>query len=182
VVVQRVPCVFGAAITTLRAAIDAAAPLLVIGVGQAEGRIEMSIERVAINLDDGRIPDNAGRQPVDVAIEADGPAAYFATLPIKAITRALRAGGIPAAVSQTAGTFVCNHVFYGLMHYLATRPGGAHGTRGGFIHVPMLPEQAARHPGRPSMALATLGAGLRIAIETALALEQDIAETGGALN
>jgi len=149
-------------------------------VGQAGGRTELSIERVAINVDDARIADNAGAQPIDLTIAADGPAAYFATLPIKAIVRDLRAAGVPAMVSQTAGTFVCNHVFYGLMDGIARH--GLTGTRGGFIHIPYLPEQAARHPGAPSLALDTLIAGLRVAVQTTLTTDADIREQGGQLH
>jgi len=135
---------------------------------------------VAINVDDGRIGDNAGHQPIDQPVVAGAPAAYFSTLPIKAMVRDLRAAGIPAAVSNSAGTFVCNHLFFGLMHRAATRP--VPGMRAGFIHVPYLPEQAARLPGQPSMALATLVAGLRVAVATALAVRQDIRETDGRLH
>jgi pyroglutamyl-peptidase len=106
---------------------------------------------VAINIDDARIPDNAGHQPVDQSVVRDAPAAYFSTLPIKAMVRHLRDAGIPASVSNTAGTFVCNHVFYALMHRLSRR--AAPGVRGGFIHIPALPQQAARQPGMASMAL-----------------------------
>ena len=112
-------------------------------VGLAGGRAALSLERVAINLDDARIPDNSGRQPIDRAIVAGGPAAYFATLPIKAAVAALREAGLPAIVSNTAGTFVCNHVFYGLMHRAATIQAAF---RGGFLHVPYIPAQAARMP------------------------------------
>jgi len=180
IVARQLPCVFGAAITGIEALLDELKPDVVIAVGQAGGRTELSIERIAINVDDARIVDNAGAQPIDVTIAAAGPAAYFATLPIKAITRDLRAAGVPAMVSQTAGTFVCNHVFYGLMHALAQR-GNAH-TRGGFIHIPYLPEQAARHPGAPSLALDTLIAGLRVAVATTLATSDDVREQGGQLH
>ena len=130
-----------------------------MGLGQAGGRTEISIERVAINVDDARIPDNLGRQPIDAADrQADGPAAYFSTLPIKAIARDVRAAGIAAAVSNSAGTFVCNHVFYALMHRLATTPALAH-ARGGFVHVPYTPEQVAGKAGVPSMPLAAPGRG-----------------------
>jgi len=176
IVARQMPCVFGAAIEAMAAALDALDPVLVIAVGQAGGRAEMSVERVAINVDDARIADNAGAQPIDEPIVAGAPAAYFATLPIKAMVRDLRAAGVPASVSQTAGTFVCNHIFFGLMHLLATR--GAH-ARGGFIHIPYLPEQAAQHSGQPSLALETLVAGLRRAVQTALATEVDVREQGG---
>ena len=174
VVARQLPCMFGAAIKEVRLLIDELKPALVIAVGQAGGRPEMSVERVAINVDDARIADNAGMQPIDTAIVDGGPAAYFSTLPIKAIVRDMRAAGVPASVSQTAGTFVCNHVFYGLMHALGTS-----GVRGGFIHIPYLPEQAARHPGQPSLALETMIAGIRKAVETALSTQADVREGGG---
>ncbi len=177
---RRLPCVFGAALEVLCSAIDELQPELVVGVGQAGGRSEISLERVAINLDDARIADNAGGQPIDSSVVDRGPAAYFSTLPIKAIVRDLRSAGIPASVSNTAGTFVCNHVFYGLMHRLAV-PAGKRPVRGGFLHVPMLPAQAAVLGDAPSMALETLVAGLRIALRTALSVTHDIVETGGRL-
>ena len=176
---RQLPTVFGESRKVLGSLLQTLHPNVVIAVGQAGGRAEMSIERIAINVDDARIADNAGKQPIDVAIEHDGPSAYFSTLPIKAIVRELRAGGIPAAVSQTAGTFVCNHVFYGLMHAIARQKLPM---RGGFIHIPYLPSQAAKHPGQPSMAHDTLVAGLRIIIETTLRNAQDIRETGGQLH
>ncbi|WP_295537171.1 pyroglutamyl-peptidase I [uncultured Pseudacidovorax sp.] len=178
----QLPCVFGAALARLDQALDAGpAPVLVVGLGLAGGRAEITPERIAINVDDARIPDNAGRQPVDAPVAADGPAAYFSTLPIKAMVHALRAQGLPASVSNTAGTFVCNHLFYGLMHRLATRADLA-GTRGGFVHVPALPAQAARLPGMPCLPLETQVQALRVLLRTALAVRQDIAEAGGALH
>ncbi|MDM0069776.1 pyroglutamyl-peptidase I [Variovorax sp. J31P207] len=177
---RRIPCVFGVALRALDAAIDELQPQLVLAVGQAGGRSEFTPERVAINVDDGRIGDNAGHQPIDQPVVAGAPAAYFSTLPIKAMVRDLRAAGIPAAVSNSAGTFVCNHLFFGLMHRAATRP--VPGMRAGFIHVPYLPEQVARLPGQPSMALATVVAALRVSIATALAVGEDIRETGGQLH
>lgn len=173
------PCVFGAALEALRAAIAETRPALVIATGYAGGRAELSLERVALNVDDARIADNAGQQPIDTVIVTGGPAAYFTALPIKAILRDLRAAGIPAAVSQTAGTFLCNHIFYGLMHHIAQQEPAL---RGGFIHVPYSPDQAAHHPGSASMALETMLAGLKIAIATTLAVRQDVVETGGALH
>jgi pyroglutamyl-peptidase len=173
--VRQLPCVFGVANEVLRQAVDQVKPDLVIAVGQAGGRAELSVERVAINVDDASILDNAGKQPIDAAIVADGPAAYFATLPIKAIVRTMRERGLVAGVSQTAGTFVCNHVFFGLMHHTAGML-----LRAGFIHVPFLPEQVAERPGVPSMALEDIVAGLRTAVEVALAVEADVSEAGGA--
>ncbi|MBI2814766.1 MAG: pyroglutamyl-peptidase I [Opitutae bacterium] len=173
VVGALLPCVFGAAITELRRQMRAARPALVVCLGQAGGRAEITPERVAINVDDARIADNAGRQPVDRPVVRGGPAAHWSTLPIKAIVAALRREGIPAAVSQTAGTFVCNHVFYGLMHELRKQPK----VRGGFIHVPFLPEQAR---GKPSLALETMTRGVRLAVATALRVRRDIRAAGGA--
>jgi pyroglutamyl-peptidase len=176
VVARQLPCVFGRANEALREALGAVQPDIVIAVGQAGGRPEISVERVAINVDDASIADNAGDQPVDRPVVAEGPAAYFATLPIKAIVRALRLRGFPAGVSQTAGTFVCNHVFYGLMHHAVGKT-----FKAGFIHVPFLPEQAADRPERPpSMALRDIIDGLRIAIEVAFSADEDVAEAGGA--
>jgi pyroglutamyl-peptidase len=179
VVALQLPCVFGQALTVLREALQQWQPQVVLALGQAGGRCDLSLERVAINVDDARISDNAGAQPVDLPVVPGGPAAYFATLPIKAMVAALRAAGFPASVSQTAGTFVCNHVFYGLMHVLHG-PAGEGGARGGFMHLPLLPEQAARHPGQPSLPLATLVDGTRLALATALAVQVDLRLGGGA--
>ncbi|UGS41428.1 pyroglutamyl-peptidase I [Pseudocitrobacter corydidari] len=176
VVARQLPCVFGEALIELNAAIDSLSPTLVLSVGQAGGRTDISVERVAINVDDARIADNRGNQPVDTPIVENGPAAWFSSLPIKAIVSALREAGIPASVSQTAGTFVCNHVMYGLLHKLSGLPEA----KGGFIHIPYLPQQAAAHPGAPSMAAETVRQGLELAIATALQVENDIQVTGGA--
>jgi pyroglutamyl-peptidase len=178
----QLPCVFGDAIAALDQALLQWRPSLVLCLGLAGGRCELTPERVAINVDDARIPDNAGRQPVDTPVQADGPAAYFSTLPIKAMVRALRAQGVPAAVSNTAGTFVCNHIFYALMHRLAAQVAQGRAVRGGFIHVPALPLLAARHPGMPSMALETQVLGLQTMVRTALDVREDLRETGGQLH
>jgi len=177
----RLPCVFGSAIDRLDSALAEYRPMLIVALGLAGTRAEISPERVAINVDDARIPDNGGRQPIDVPVVPGAPAAYFSTLPIKAIVRDLRAAGVPASVSNTAGTFVCNHVFYALMHRLATRPELA-AARGGFVHLPCLPEQAARLGAAPSMALATQIEGLRTLLRTALTVREDARETGGQLH
>jgi len=179
VVAVQLPCIFGAALSALDAALAAHKPTLVLALGQASGRCDLSIERVAINVDDARIADNAGARPIDEPVIADAPAAYFATLPIKAMVAAVRAAGLPASVSQTAGTFVCNHVFYGLMHRLRGRS-GMRGVRGGFMHLPLLPEQAARHPGVASLPLLTMVEGTRVALAAALATTGDLRASGGA--
>lgn len=161
-VAAQLPTTFGVALEQLDALLHRWQPELVICVGQAGGRSALSLERVAINLDDAPIQDNAGAQPVDAPIVAQGPAAYFSTLPLKAALGELERQGVRAAVSQTAGTFVCNHVFYGLMHRLATRPELAC-ARGGFVHVPWLPEQ-----GSPSMLHDDVVKGIRLIVHLAL--------------
>lgn len=162
IVAAQLPTVFGESLRVLDALLHTHQPALAICVGQAGGRSAISIERVAININDAPIADNAGASPIDTPVIADAPAACFSSLPIKAMRAAVQAEGIAAEVSQTAGTFVCNHVFYGLMHTLATRPALRH-TRGGFIHVPWLPEQ-----GTPHMALDDIVRGLRVAVRCAL--------------
>ena len=177
----QLPCVFGGAIERLDEALVQWQPQLVLALGLAGGRSDVSLERVAVNMDDARITDNAGQQPIDMSVVHGAPAAYFSTLPIKAIVRDLRAAGLPGAVSNTAGTFVCNHVFYALMHRLATLPALSQ-TRGGFIHLPYLPEQAARQPGAPSMALATQVQALQMVMRTVLTTRVDVRETAGQLH
>jgi len=175
IVACPLPCVFGRSMAVLDEALAQWRPVLVLALGQAGGRCDFSLERVAINVDDARIADNVGAQPIDEAVVAGGPAAYFSSLPIKAMVAGLRAAGFPASVSQTAGTFVCNHVFYGLQHRLA-----ASAVRSGFMHIPYLPEQAARHPGQPSLPLDTLVCGVRVALQLAMVHAQDLRLSGGA--
>lgn len=165
VVAARLPTVYGESLKSLNALLRLHRPVLVVCVGQAGGRSSISLERVAINLDDAPIADNAGAQPVDVSVVPGAPVAYFSTLPIKAMLVALQREGLPAEVSQTAGTFVCNHVFYGLMHALANNR-LLRRTKGGFVHVPWLPEQ-----GAPSMPLDDMVKGLRIALRCAVAVQ-----------
>jgi pyroglutamyl-peptidase len=131
----ELPVEFGAASALLADAVRALRPRLVIAVGLAAGRTAITPERVAINIRDARLPDNAGASPVDEPVVPGGPVGRFSTLPIKAIVAALAADGVPAAVSQTAGTYVCNDVFYALQHLLASEP-ALDGIRGGFVHVP----------------------------------------------
>jgi pyroglutamyl-peptidase len=176
---QALPVVYGAALPALRAAIAAAAPDIVLCTGLAGGRAELSLERIAINVDDARIADNEGNRPIDRPVVAGGPAAYFATLPIKAAVAALRDAGLPAAVSNSAGTFLCNHVFYGLMHEAAS---GGGRVRGGFLHVPYLPSQAARLPGAPSMTLEQVVEGIEIILAVAGARVDDLAVSEGTLS
>ena len=176
VVARCLPVVFGAARQTLLAALAELRPELVLCLGLANGSPHLALERVALNLDDARIADNQGQQPVDLPVVEGAPAAYFTGLPVKAMLAALRAAGFPAALSLSAGSFVCNHVFFALCQHLA---GQESGTRGGFMHVPLLPSQAAS--GQPSMALATLVAAVEVALAAALANEKDLGTAGGSL-
>jgi pyroglutamyl-peptidase len=176
------PCAFDAARPALDAALDATRPALVFALGQGGGRCDLSFERVALNLVDARIADNDGAQPIDEAVIAGAPAAHFATLPLKAIVAALRERGVPASLSLSAGSFVCNAVFYALLDRLA-RDAAWHGTRAGFVHLPLLPEQAARRAtGQPCLPLATMADGLRAAIATALERSADLRIAGGTLD
>ena len=156
-----VPTVFGASVDTVCSAIEKERPDAVFCIGQAGGRDKLTPERVAINIPDARIPDNAGNAPVDTPVFPDGPAAYFSTLPIKAIVEKLSAEGIPAAVSNSAGTFVCNHLMYGVLYTLDRHYPGI---KGGFMHVPFETSQVAGKPGMPSMSLDTIVRGIEFAI------------------
>ncbi|PZG23756.1 pyroglutamyl-peptidase I [Nonomuraea aridisoli] len=172
------PVVFHDAIARLREAVEESGAEVVVCVGQAGGRPGVTVERVAINLDDARIPDHKGAQPVDEPVVVGGPAAYFSTLPVKACVAAVRDAGLPASVSHTAGTFLCNHVFYGLMHLIAS---GRPGVRGGFVHVPYLPEQV---PGgdQPSMSVKSIAEALTAIVSAAVTTTADLKETGGSLH
>ena len=157
------PVEFTRAVEILQKTVEACKPELVICVGAANGRAAVTVERFAINLDDALIPDNAGYQPVDEPVVAGGPVAYASTLPVGAVVDALLAAGIPTTKSSTAGTYVCNHVFYALMHLIATREPQL---RGGFIHVPYVHEQVlGRADAPPSLSLATITEALRLTVE-----------------
>lgn len=176
---QEIPTVRHKSIAVLEKAIDRHDPALIVAVGQAGGRFEITPERVAINVDDFRIPDNEGNSPIDERIVADAPAAYFSTLPVKAMVRAMKESGIPASVSNTAGTFVCNHIFYGMMHLLALE---GKGRRGGFIHIPYMASQAARLGNQPSMSIECVAKGLEICIAAALGTTEDVKAVGGKIS
>nr|PZN02576.1 MAG: pyroglutamyl-peptidase I [Bacillota bacterium] len=165
VVVKELPTVFGKSLDLLFKAIEEEKPDVVISVGQAGGRYAISVERVAINVDDARIPDNEGNQPVDQPIFPDGENAYFSTLPIKRIVEAIKKEGIPAEISNTAGTYVCNHVMYGLLYYASKkRPE----MKAGFIHVPYLFEQVVDKKNTPAMGLSEIVKALTVAIEQSI--------------
>ena len=174
-----VPTVYRRAVDVVALAIEESEPSLVIMLGQAGGRACVSVERVAINVDDARIADNAGAQPVDEPVVPAGPAAYFATVPVKAMVAAIRASDIPAEVSNTAGTFVCNHLMYGVLHFLAASGRKA---RAGFIHVPWLERQALTHAGEPAMALATMARAVEAAVAAALENAVDLKLAAGKLD
>ncbi len=175
----RVPCEFRRAIEVVAAAIERHRPAMVVSLGQAGGRAHLSVERVAINVDDARANDNAGSAPIDEAIAPDGPAAYFATLPIKAMVAAMRAAGVPAEVSNSAGTYVCNHLMYGVLHFIAAS--GA-SVRAGFIHLPYAEEQVLDKPAIAGTAIATMARGVEAAIAAAAEYRSDLKVAGGALD
>lgn len=157
----EIPTVFNKSAQVVHQAIVKEQPDYVLNVGQAGGRSALTPERVAININDGRIPDNDGYQPLDEPIQPDGNTAYFTQLPIKAMAKAIRAAGLPAIVSNTAGTYVCNHIFY-QVQYMRTKEFPK--LKAGFIHIPFLPEQVITRPNQPSMALADIVKGLTAAI------------------
>lgn len=156
------PVVFGQAAQELCALADTLQPDAVVCLGQASGRPDITPERVAINIQDARIPDNGGNQPSDAPIRADGPAAYFSTLPIRSMVQAMKDAGVPASVSNTAGTFVCNDLMYSLLDHLAEQ---GKAIPAGFIHIPATPLQAAERP-TPSMSPETTAKGLEAALHT----------------
>ena len=178
IVKLEVPTVFRKSIDTVAKAIEEEKPDVVLCIGQAGGRFEITPERVAINVDDARIKDNEGNQPIDTKIFEDGENAYFTTLPIKAMVEAIREANLPAAVSNTAGTFVCNHLMYGVLYTLAKKYPHI---KGGFTHVPFIPAQVARRtPVAPYMALEDIKRGLEAAIVAIdKNLDADINVNGG---
>ena len=157
----EVPTVFGASIDTVAAAMARERPDAVLCIGQAGGRSAVTPERVAINLMDATIADNAGVIPVDQPVICGGENALFSTLPVKAMVRAIQAAGVPAQLSCSAGTFVCNQLLYGVLDLCRHRYSS---TRAGFIHVPFLPEQAEKYPGRPGMPLDQMVTALEAAL------------------
>ena len=165
VVALRVPTEFGKAIDVTIKAINAHQPEIVLCFGQAGGRSCMNVERVAINVDDARTADNAGKQLIDEAVRTDGPAAYFCSVPIKAMVAAMKKAGVPAVISNTAGTFVCNHLIYGVLDHIAQY---RLTTRAGFIHVPYLELQVLDKADTAAMALATMITGAEVAIMAAI--------------
>lgn len=158
----EVPTVFGESVQKVIAAIEEKKPDVVLMIGQAGGRYELTVERIGINIDDARIPDNKNNQPIDKPIDPEGPAAYFVTVPVKDMVQAIRQAGVLASVSNTVGTFVCNHLLYGVLNYLAKN---APHIKAGFIHIPLLIEQAIGKTNMPSMGLKTMVTAIEAAIE-----------------
>ena len=180
VVKVEIPVVFGRASAVVDAAIEANGPDIVLCVGQAGGRCKITPEFVGINYVDARIPDNEGNQPLAKRVVEDGPDAYFSTLPVRAMAQAMNDAGVPAAVSFTAGTYVCNDVMYALLHSLATR---FPGTRGAFLHVPYATEQVTQLPAdTPSMPIETMTKGLEVALAAALEHMEDVVLSVGTIH
>ena len=175
IVKLEVPTVFGKSIDTVREAIEREKPDFVLSIGQAGGRAEITPERVAINLNDARIPDNEGNQPIDEPIFPDGENAYFSTLPVKAMVEAIRREGLPSSLSNSAGTYVCNHLMYGVLYYLDKRPS----MKAGFIHVPYIPEQVKDKKEMPALPLLDIVRGLEAAIQAVEENELDLKKNFG---
>lgn len=178
IVKLEVPTVFNKSIDILDKAIEKENPDIVICVGQAGGRFDISIERVAINVDDARIEDNEGNQPIDKAIKEDGENAYFASIPVKAMVEEIKGINLPASVSNSAGTFVCNHIMYGLLYLIDKK---YNNVRGGFIHVPFIPEQVINKKNMPFMNTEDITKALEVAIKAAVENKEDIRAVGGTI-
>jgi pyroglutamyl-peptidase I len=172
----EIPTVRGKSLEKIEKAIQEHNPDTILSVGQAGGRFDITVERVGINMDDFRIPDNEGNQVIDEPIFSDGDNAYFVKLPVKAMVQNIQKNKIPASVSYTAGTFVCNHVLYGVLYLVEKK---YKGKKSGFIHIPFLPEQVVDKRNMPSMELNTIVTGLTAAIEAIVENAEDIKETGG---
>lgn len=179
IVKMQIPTVVGKSIEKIHQKMKELQPDLVISVGQAGGRFGVTPERVAINVTDARIPDNEGNQPIDEPIFSDGPAAYFSNLPVKAMVQAIKDAGYPSVLSNSAGTYICNHVMYGILYYIEKE---FPNVRGGFIHVPYAPSQAVNKPSTPSMALADITASLEAAVAAAISSKEDIRAVGGEIH
>ena len=179
IIKREIPTVFNKSIKLLEEMIDEIEPNIVICVGQAGGRAKVSVERIAMNVSDGRIPDNEGYQPIDEVIYADGDDGYFTNLPIKRMVRLMNENNIPSEISNTAGTYVCNHIMYGLMHIIKTKHPMI---KGGFIHVPFINNQVIEKRNAAFMNINDIAKGLKYAIVGALNMEKDDEIIGGELS
>ena len=167
----EIPTVFNKSKVTIENKLKATHFDIVLAIGQAGGRFELTPERIGINIDDARIPDNEGNQPIDEMIQSSGDAAYFSNLPVKRMTEAIKTAGVPARLSNTAGTFVCNHILYQLGFLQSTQ---FPNIKFGFIHVPFIPEQVTDKPEQPSMSIQTIAKGLKAALEAIIESDEDI--------
>ena len=172
----EIPTVFRKSLEKIEENIIKHSPDIVISIGQAGGRFGVTPERVAINIDDARIEDNEKNQPIDITIFEDGETAYFTNLPIKAMVKEMQDGGIPASVSNTAGTFVCNHVMYGIMYMIDKKYPNI---KGGFIHIPYMTSQVIDKKNTPFMSLDEIVRGLELSIEACTLYNEDINAVGG---
>ncbi|WP_315165622.1 pyroglutamyl-peptidase I [Metaclostridioides mangenotii] len=171
-----IPTVREKSLQVIENAIEANKPDIVISIGQAGGRFEITPEKVAINIDDFRIEDNEGNQPIDATIRDDGNIAYMTSLPVKAIVEHMKQNGIPSSLSYTAGTFVCNHVMYGVLYLIDKKYPNI---KGGFIHIPFSTSQVIDKKNTPYMSLDEIVKGLELAIEACTLHTEDIKVKGG---
>lgn len=174
----EIPTVFRKSLEKIEEAIIKENPDIIISVGQAGGRFGITPERVAINIDDARIKDNEGNQPLDIRIFEDGENAYFSNLPVKAMVKEVTDGGLPASLSNTAGTFVCNHVMYGVLYLINKKYPNK---KGGFIHVPYVSSQVISKPNTSYMSLDDITSGLELCIKAAVEHDKDVKVVGGTI-
>ena len=176
IVKLSVPVVFGKSVEVVRRTMEAERPDVVLCIGQAGGRFGLTPERVAINIDDARIPDNEGNQPLDKPIFEDGAPAYFTSLPVKAMVAAIREADVRSSLSYTAGTYVCNHLMYGVLYHIAK---SYPEMRGGFMHVPFLHEQIMNRPNTPSLSKEDIVRGIEAAVEAIVKNDEDASHVMG---
>ncbi|MCC5893861.1 MAG: pyroglutamyl-peptidase I [Alkalibacterium sp.] len=181
IVKREIPTVFHTSSAIVKEAIKTENPDVILCVGQAGGRYGVTPERVAINVDDARIPDNENNQPIDEKIQPDGPDAYFSSLPVKAMVEKMRDAQVPASVSNSAGTFVCNHIMYQVLYAIEKE---FPDKTGGFVHVPFIPEQVTDKANQPSMYLEDIVRGLKAGIEAIVERhgKEDSKHIGGAIH
>lgn len=171
-----IPTVYEKSLKVIEEAIIKHKPDVVISIGQAGGRFDITPERVAININDFRIKDNEGNQPIDEAIREDGEAAYFSNLPVKAIVKHLNENGIPSTLSNTAGTFVCNHVMYGILYMIDKKYPNI---KGGFVHIPYITSQILDKKNVPFMSLNEIVKGIELILEACTIYDKDVKAIGG---
>lgn len=174
----EIPTKFGESAKIVQEVIKKEQPDYILHIGQAGGRSEITPERVAINIDDASLKDNAGNQPIDQPIALNGEAAYFSTLPVKAIVQYMKEEGIKASVSNSAGTFVCNHLMYQTLHFISNQYPHI---KAGFIHIPFIEEQVTNRLDKPFMKLSEIVKGIMLAIQAMIDYDkkEDLLEIGG---